>query len=395
MDARDQFGLSGARVEKVSLDESLNAARQVRDKIYKNAIESLLPLLMMMLLWPGCNRSSQALEMNAEVRPPAVLLSEVESAEDRIRFGRCPVSVTNPGSVDQTATLLRTGCSCYGVSLDGQRLANGAEFTVPANQTRELQIEFQPASSQSEKFYTADFGFKTPEGETSVMSVKCRYQVYADVRLTPTVITIDAIPQKSAEAQEEITIEHVFRGGPGDSQEPEFPNLPASLRILQIQKSGSPEKIEPNLWRQFWKATVQIRLPADRSEGMPPLNYHVSVSRKPNGSTVSSRGSVVVHTRQKIAFPNRVNFGKVKVGHSRSRKILLSSLEDQLFRLQCNPDDLPPELQVQFFDYSEKRHLVELILTPSQAGPFSEELILQTDMFDVTQISIRLEGIAE
>ena len=35
----EQFGLSCARVEKVSLDERLNAARQVRHKIYKNALD--------------------------------------------------------------------------------------------------------------------------------------------------------------------------------------------------------------------------------------------------------------------------------------------------------------------------------------------------------------------
>jgi len=33
----DQFGRSCARAERVSPDERLNAARQVRDKIYKNA----------------------------------------------------------------------------------------------------------------------------------------------------------------------------------------------------------------------------------------------------------------------------------------------------------------------------------------------------------------------
>jgi len=38
----DQFGLSCARVERVSPDERLNAARQVHDEIYKNA---LMPLL--------------------------------------------------------------------------------------------------------------------------------------------------------------------------------------------------------------------------------------------------------------------------------------------------------------------------------------------------------------
>jgi len=34
----DQFGLSCARVKEISLDERLNAARQVRHKIYKNAL---------------------------------------------------------------------------------------------------------------------------------------------------------------------------------------------------------------------------------------------------------------------------------------------------------------------------------------------------------------------
>jgi len=36
----DQFGLSRARVERVSLDERLNTARQVRHKIYKNALNA-------------------------------------------------------------------------------------------------------------------------------------------------------------------------------------------------------------------------------------------------------------------------------------------------------------------------------------------------------------------
>jgi len=35
--ALDQFGLSCARVESVSLDERLDAARQVCDEIYKDA----------------------------------------------------------------------------------------------------------------------------------------------------------------------------------------------------------------------------------------------------------------------------------------------------------------------------------------------------------------------
>jgi len=351
--------------------------------------------LLLLAMVPGCNRSSRSLDIKTEIHPPAVLLSEVESAEDRTRFGRCPIEVTNPGVTDQTATLLRTGCSCYGVSLNDERLATGAEFTIPAGQTRQLQIEFQPASSQSEKFYTADFGVQSPEGEAGILSVKCRYQVYADVRLTPTVITVDAVPQKPAETQQNIIIEHVYRGESTDSQEPGFPNLPASMQILQVQKSGLPEKIEPNLWRQFWDATVKIQLPADRPDSMPPINYHVSVSREHHGPTVSGQGSVVIHTRQTIAFPSRVNFGKVKTGSSRSRRILLSSLDDQAFRLQCDQAALPPELEVRFFDYSEKRHLVELTFTPSHAGPFSEELKLQTDMYDVTQISISLEGIAE
>jgi len=36
--ALDRFGLLCARVEELSLDERLNAVRQVRDKIYKNRL---------------------------------------------------------------------------------------------------------------------------------------------------------------------------------------------------------------------------------------------------------------------------------------------------------------------------------------------------------------------
>jgi len=46
----DQLGLSCARVEKGSLDEILNAARQVRDKIYKNSLSGQDHLLSNRLL---------------------------------------------------------------------------------------------------------------------------------------------------------------------------------------------------------------------------------------------------------------------------------------------------------------------------------------------------------
>lgn len=351
--------------------------------------------MIQLLLSNGCSRRQLPLKIQTDIEVPPVLISEILAAEDRLQLGKCPVEIVNSSSENHEVKLLGTGCSCYGVTFDGKRLANGETFTIPARKTRQIQIEFQPIESHSERSLTADLGVTLPDGTLQAVSVKCRFKVLADIRLTPSVITVEALPETEIFSTQTFVIEHNYRGESTTAGTPEFSRLPDSMQILSMEKSGVSEQVAAGLWRQRWVATAQVYMSADRPQMVPPLNFQVSVPNSTGRTLASGQGSLMVHTRQTIAFPNRVHFGKVAIGMSRSRRILLTSTEDSFFRLRCDPTLLPPYITVNVSEHSDERHLVELVVTPREPGPFSDVVKLQTDMYDVTEIAVRVEGVAD
>lgn len=352
-------------------------------------------LIGTLILMPGCEEDGIPLEVKPQIDLPALLLSEVRSAPDRTRLGQCPIDIKNPGTVDTEVTLLRSGCTCYGVTLNGERLENGQSLIIPARQTRTIRLEFPPAESHSEKLYTVDLAVKKPGKEPQMLSVKCRQRVISDVRVTPNTITVEAIPHQGAEMDQEISIEHVSRGNGPAPGTPDFPRLPPGMTITDVKRSGPAEKLEKSLWKQMWSARAHIELPEHHSTKPTPISYNVAFAGESPEETVTARGNLMVHLRQTIIFPNRVNFGKMSIGKCRSRRILLSHIEDNAFRLNCNPALLPPGVKVELNDHPDRRHFVTLTMTPDHPGPFSETVKLQTDMYDILEIAIHVEGIAE
>jgi len=350
-----------------------------------------------MWIFPGasCNRDLIPLEVKTDLEVPALLLSEIQAERDPATLGHCPIKIINRSSQPQKMKLLRSGCSCYGVSLDGAKLTNGEVFSIPSKGTRTAQIDFRPAESHSEKFYTTDLSTILPNGKSHLFSVKCRLRVFADMRLTPSVITVDAIPQQAVSADQQISIEHIYRGTAEEQGTPDFSDLPPTMTVSNLKKAGPPEKLTEVIWKQIWTALVHVELPADREEMTTPLKYNVRLKGGKPAGALAAHGSLMVHTRQTVAFPNRVNFGKIDLGETRSRRILLSSTEETIFRLQCDSSQLPAGVHVDFNDHLDLRHLVTLSITPHQPGPFSEVVKLQTDLYDFREIAVRVEGIVE
>lgn len=323
-----------------------------------------------------------------------LLVSEILAAKDRARFGKCQIQIENPSTVNKEVRLIRTGCSCYGIYVDDKKLENGQTITLPAGQGVQAEIEFQPADSHSEKSYTADFSTATADGKMETRSVRCQLKVFADIRMTPSVLTVEANPDEGSSLTQNIVIEHCYRGKENDAGIPEFQQLPPEMKVTDVRRAGEPKELAPGLWRQLWQATVHVNFPETMTTVPPARTYRVSMLNE-QGEATSGQGTVLVHLRQKIVFPNRVHFGKVPVGKTRSRKIFLTSTEDTLFRIRVNPDELPSNIKIAAGEHSDLRHMVTISITPKQVGPFSEVVKLHTNMYDVSALVIHVEGVAE
>jgi len=334
-------------------------------------------------------------EIETDLQLPAVLLSELQTAEARKQFGRCPIELVNSSSQERDVKLVRTGCACYDATLDGNPLKEGDLISIPAGKTRQILLEFQPADGHSEKVYTADFSSSTPDGTHHPAAVKCRMRIIADLRLTPSVIAADVLHNEGGTRKETLQIEHTSRGKSPSPAKPELSQLPEHLRVISINPEESAVQIEESLWRQVWNVELEVNLNQERPSDQVPQNFLVSMKDSEAKTVAQGQGSLLIHVRKSVAFPNRVHFGKLTVGSSRSRRILLTSTEDYAFRLKCNESLLPPEVKVRLNETMDERHLVELVFTPTTPGPFSETIKFETDMYDVGEISVRLEGLVE
>lgn len=354
-------------------------------------------LLLSLIFSSGCRKDSQRIEAHSDVDLPAFLISEIQNAPDRSRLGQCPVELINRGSVDREITLLRSGCSCYGVTLEGERLKNSQTFFIPAKKSRTVQIEFQPAESHSDKFYTAELSATNNQGEPQLIPMKCRQRVFADLRLLPATLTVDvdAIPEKTTEATRSLSIEHIYRAETPDDRQPEFTQLPEGMTVGDLQRVGPPEKIEKHLWKQTWTTQVQLSLSGNVTKKPAPQGFVVAFRGEGKGEHATARGNLMIHLRQSVVFPNRVNFGKFRAGTTRSRRILLTHVDENPFRIRFDQSQLPAGVQIDLSEYSDHHHFVTLSMTPQQAGPFNEVVKLQTDLYDIHEIAIRVEGIAE
>lgn len=354
-----------------------------------------LLFLILTLLPCGCSGSKGEIQVATEIEIPSLLVSEVKQGRAESRKTICPVEMTNPTSKDRAIKLVRTGCACYGVTLEGTPLKTGETFTLPARETKQIQLEFLPADSQSEKNYTVDFSAALDDGKEQVIPIKCRQQVFADLRLTPSVVTVETEEATEIDDRQLIGIENVYRSEDGEAGTLNFPTVPDHMQVTELQKIGPAEDLGHGLWRQKWTAQLEVKLPADREETPKQAVFHL-VAESPEGDLRARQdGTLVIHTRQKVIFPNRVHFGKIGVGNTRSRRILLSSTESNFFRLSCDSKKIPPYIKVQIQEHIDDRHLVEISVTPQVAGRFNEEIKLQTDMYDVTEIAVRIEGVAE
>lgn len=349
--------------------------------------------LSLLLLW-GCGRPPEGIVAAAEVRAPAILVSEIESVDEFQKLVDCTVEFRNLGGAAGKIALVGTGCSCYGVSLNGEAVEKRQPLSLPSGETLVFQIGASPSLNQASREFTATFAVHPRADEPGYQhQVVCRLNIYEDLRLSPEALTIERRSPEPTTDRRTLRIEHVFRSSDGESGPPSFPRLPEFCQVVGVEARGPAEKLEDDLWRRTWEASLELETPAVESNAPLRAPFTVQAEVGARQRTSFGAGQIVVRSAQPIAFPSRVHFGKLAPAESRQRRILVASTDASPFTLQCDPDLLPAGVRIELPDQAALRHWVQLTVTPAEEGAFAESIALRTDHPLLSALSIELQGL--
>lgn len=350
-------------------------------------------LLICLACWlSACGRKPAEMPFAESVRAQSLLISEIVTAADRTKIVKCPLSFQNADEGEVTVTLLGTGCSCYGVTLDGRPLAKGESFTIEPAGERHLNIAAAPPEVESEKEYRANFERRTPGGETRTIETRCRLAVYADVLVTPQLLSCRWEPGTELAGSRTVTIAHTFRGNSAQSRPPQLENLPEFAAAGPPQLVGDPEELEPGLWRETWLVTLTVsgNPPQDGSESTYP--FGIRFADADGNPRAAATARFVVEQTLPLIYPNRLHFGTAIVGRTVERRLLIASRNASEFQLFADPELLPSDVSVEVDERVAARHWVTVRLTPEETGPIQRKLTLRSNRPDQPRLEMLIEA---
>jgi hypothetical protein len=250
-----------------------------------------------------------------------------------------------------------------------------------------------PPEMESSKEYTADFEIPESAGSRRV-TFHCQLRTYLDLRITPSAITVEKQPGLPREDVREVLVEYTCREGVPATVQPEIRGLPKNVTVTSVAALGDPEELESGIFRKAWAVTLSSQISADVTDEIPPVPLTVTIADPMGAVLASAPATWRLYLARAINFPSRVHFGSLPAGETRSRRILLSSVDGQPFQLQLDPAGNPEFLHVTLPQAAGAQQWLELDATPDKAGTFSAVLRLQSDRPSQPTIEIQVEGTA-
>ncbi|MCA9112001.1 MAG: hypothetical protein KDA52_18760, partial [Planctomycetaceae bacterium] len=169
---------------------------------------------------------------------PALLLSEVQKADNPKDLLDADFLLVNHSTVPQSLTLAGKSCSCYGVMLDGVPLEQNALFVIAPSSSRVLTFDVAPPVQPEENSWTVRLA--SGDDLKQELHLTLRVRVHADIRLEPDAI-ISKVPSESVQQEQiprlverhDLVIRHTWRGDKEDSGFPSLTGLPKGWRFAK------------------------------------------------------------------------------------------------------------------------------------------------------------------
>ncbi|WP_437193738.1 hypothetical protein [Planctomicrobium sp. SH527] len=322
-------------------------------------------------------------------------MSEILKSEDRSALIQCPFEIVNDTYSDRVLTLKATGCSCYGLNVNGQKLKSQDSFSVSSGRHETVFIQALPPDASGEKEYTAELAIEDRDLRRT-FPLRCTLQVYRDMQLSPRVHTIP-VPQTAAVSETlQVMVEQIYRGTPSDRHEIQTMRWPEWAKANSIKQVGAVEPVEEGLWRKQWRIEVQLTLSPEEAATVvsraDPWSLPVAILNERGEESASDDLLLNLSAPRTLIYPSRILFGSLNVGESQRRRILITSVMQIPFRLTEIENGTPDFLNVTLPSEPAVEQRLELIVTPAQAGPFSGQLRLKTNLASPVEILIDVSG---
>ncbi len=344
----------------------------------------------------GCSNQSPSttLALPETVRAKTLLLSEIQSTEEFTDVIQCPIQIENKTGERQSLKLVSTGCSCYGVTFEGRKLAKGESLKIEPNGSVSLNIDAQPPLTESLRDYRTRFEFQSAMDETVQQNVRCELQVYRDLKIFPRVLVCDTDPGESRKLNKELTIERIDRSDDGTTPEPVLKNLPKGVSVLEITRIEEPIELESGLWKTVWVAPISVHVDGNLSATGKRETCQVEFGESESDvPPVIAQTQIVRRVRASILFPKQIQFGRIPVGEKRNRTIFLTQIEDASFQLTLDQSQLPENVSVSFPEEPDSRFRVEIEIEGTKAGEWAETLTFSTNLRKQPTVEIDLKAI--
>ncbi|MBT5017474.1 MAG: DUF1573 domain-containing protein [Planctomicrobium sp.] len=351
-----------------------------------------LAVTILVVTMQGCSKPpvAEIFQTQEVTIATTMLISELNATEDHLV--QCPFQIQNQSNEPQVIKLIGTGCSCYGVIHQDEKIERGESISFDANSAIELKIKAQAPMSETLQSYRATFEFPT-EGEPEVRKLFCELQVYQDIKVIPKILICDTELGQSVVTDKEITLERIFRSEDGKCLEPKFNNLPNGVEVQSLVQVEDSVELEPGIWKSIWQAKVQIPVAGDLSATGNTSTYAVTFTGTDSEENLSSTAKVIQRVRVPIHYPEEIHFGRFPKGESRKRSLFLSSVAGGNFRLEVNQEQLPDNLDVSIPSEIASKYKVDLTFRGTESGDWNHNLILTTDLENQQEIEIALKAI--
>lgn len=353
-------------------------------------------LLLLPLLCSACGRLAEetTLIVPDVVQARTLLMSEIHAASEGTNVIECPIVIRNPTDSSQSVKLVSTGCSCYGVILNGRKLERGESIEIAANESLTLNIDAQSPQTESSKEYRARFEIPNSKGSISEKGIFCKLRVYQDLKVYPKILICETKPGVTSTINKGLNIESIYRSSDGETKVPVISGLPSGATIDSVKQTLAPTLIEDGIWRAKWTVTLKIELDGKLSASGETDSFPITAVGSGNtDSPVAVTNKLIRRVRVPVRFPQRVHFGRIPTGETRKRSLFLSSAADSTFRLKVDKSSLPDNVRVNVPEKLSSQYKVDVFVDGLPPGDWSEVLKLTTDFEEQPVIEVELKAI--
>lgn len=347
------------------------------------------------ILLVGCGRPDGELTVSTDVRSPSLLMSEILQAEDRSALIQCPFEIVNQTHSNRVLTLKSTGCSCYGLNVNGLKLKAQDSFSVTSGASLTASIQAAAPDASGEKEYTAELAIEDRDLRRT-FPLRCTVRVYRDMQLSPRVRTVSVLSGSPVTETVQITLEQTYRGTDSHQHHIQTKQWPDWATANSIKQIGAAELVEGDLWRKQWNIEVVLTLSpeaaASAANRADPWTLPIVILNEHEEELASENLLLNLSTPRTLIYPSRILFGSVNVGESRKRRIPMTNVMQNPFLLSEIEHGTPEFLKVALPSEPAAEQYLELMVTPTKAGAFAGQLKLKTNLDSPTEILIDLSG---